>query len=155
MIGAGHRPDCYRRLAASVRPRERLTVSQWADRHRILSSKQASMPGRWRTRVNPLLEEIMDCLSATSPVKEIVVIKSNQVGVTEAMINALGYIMHHAPGPAMVLMPTACRCEKAAVIFSPPKGRPSTLRRSGPGAHSTPSLTMLQPASASSWPNAS
>ena len=100
------RARCYRILEASVRPRERLVVSEWADRHRILSSKQSSMSGRWRTAVNPLLGEIMDALSATSPVREIVVQKSNQVGITEAMVNALGYIMHHAPGPAMVLMPT-------------------------------------------------
>ncbi len=106
MIGTGRRSDCYRRLAAAVRPRERLSVSTWADRHRILSSKQSSLPRRWRTRINPLLEEIMDCLSATSPVKELVLMKSNQTGATESMVNALGYIMHHAPGPAMVLMPT-------------------------------------------------
>ena len=100
------KPHCYRKLSAAVRPRERLTVSDWADRHRLLSTKQSSMPGRWRTAINPLLAEIMDCLSANSPVQEIVVMKSNQVGVTEAMVNALGYIMAHAPGPAMVLMPT-------------------------------------------------
>jgi phage terminase large subunit GpA-like protein len=100
------RPHCYRVLANAVRPRERLTVSDWADRHRILSTKQSSMSGRWRTSVNPLLGEIMDALSATSPVRELVVMKSNQVGITEAMVNALGYIMHHAPGPCMVLMPT-------------------------------------------------
>jgi phage terminase large subunit GpA-like protein len=48
----------------------------------------------------------MDCLGATSPVREIVIMKSNQVGVTEAMVNAIGYVMDHAPGPMMVLMPT-------------------------------------------------
>lgn len=53
-----------------------------------------------------MLAEVMDCLSTTSDVRELVIMKSSQVGVTEAMVNALGYIMHHAPGPAMVLMPT-------------------------------------------------
>jgi len=100
------RAHCYARLTAAVRPRERLSVSQWADRHRVLTTKQSGVPGRWRTAVNPMLQEIMDCLGVASPVREIVVMKSNQVGVTEAMINGLGYIMHHAPGPAMVLMPT-------------------------------------------------
>ncbi len=100
------RPHCYRRLAAAVKPRERLSVSAWADRHRVISSKQSGMPGRWRTAVNPVLREIMDTLSLNSPVHEVVIKKGNQAGVTEAMINALGYTMHHAPGPAMVLMPT-------------------------------------------------
>lgn len=48
----------------------------------------------------------MDCLSVHSPVDEIVIMKSSQVGVTELTINWLGYIMEHAPAPAMVLMPT-------------------------------------------------
>ena len=100
------RSECYRVLASSVRPKERLAVSEWADRHRMLSSKQSGMPGRWSTDVNPILREIMDCLGDRSPVLEIVIMKSNQVGVTEAMVNGIGYFMHHAPGPAMVLMPT-------------------------------------------------
>ena len=97
---------CLSRLARAVKPRDRLTVSQWADRHRVLSSKQSGERGRWRTSRNPILREIMDCLSATSPVREVVVMKSSQVGATDAMVNAIGYTMHHAPSPTMVLMPT-------------------------------------------------
>src|SRR5574340_924538 len=97
---------CLERLARAVKPRDRLTVSDWADRHRVLSSKQSGERGRWRTSRNPILREIMDCLSATSQVREVVVMKSSQVGVTEAMVNAIGYTMHHAPAPMMVLMPT-------------------------------------------------
>jgi phage terminase large subunit GpA-like protein len=97
---------CYAHLAAGTRPRDRLTVSDWADRYRVLSSKQSGERGRWRTSRNPILREIMDCLSATSQVREIVVMKSSQVGVTEAMINKIGYNMDHAPCPTMVLMPT-------------------------------------------------
>ena len=29
-----------------------LTVSEWADRHRMLSSKASSEPGRWRSGVS-------------------------------------------------------------------------------------------------------
>ena len=39
-----------------------LTVSEWADRHRMLSSKSSSEPGRWRTARTPYLKDIMDCL---------------------------------------------------------------------------------------------
>ena len=90
----------------AVRPRGRLTVSQWADNHRILTSKGSGETGRWRTSRNPMLREIMDCLSTHSPVREVWVCKSSKVGVTEASVNWLGYITDHAPGPAMVLMPT-------------------------------------------------
>lgn len=93
--------------ARSVRPRGRLTVSQWSDNHRVLSSKEGSEAGRWRTSRNPMLREIMDCLSLHSPVREIWVIKSSQVGVTAGpFINTIGYTMEYAPGPLMVLMPT-------------------------------------------------
>ena len=99
-------PYCLNRLAAATQPRDRLTVSAWADKYRHLSSKQAGESGRWRTDRNPILREIMDCLSVFSPVREIVVMKSSQVGVTEAMINKIGYNMTYAPCPTMVLMPT-------------------------------------------------
>jgi len=97
---------CYQTLATATRPRDRLTVSQWADRHRWLSSKQSGEAGRWRTARNPILREIMDCLSLHSTVDEIVIMKSSQVGITEATVNWLGYIIEHAQAPAMVLMPT-------------------------------------------------
>lgn len=103
-------PSARHLMAASasraVRPRGRLTVSQWADNHRILSSKGSGEVGRWRTARNPMLREIMDCLSLHSPVREIWIMKSSQVGVTELSVNWLGYTMEYAPGPAMVLMPT-------------------------------------------------
>lgn len=97
---------CYQKLAHACKPRDRLTVSGWADRHRWLSSKQSGESGRWRTSRNPVLREIMDCVSVHSPVREMVVMKSSQCGVTEATVNWLGYIVEHAPAPSMVLMPT-------------------------------------------------
>ena len=97
---------CYGVLARACKPRDRLTVSAWADRHRWLSSKQAGESGRWRTSRNPMLREIMDCLSVHSREDELVIMKSSQVGITEATINWLGYIVEHAPAPVMVLMPT-------------------------------------------------
>lgn len=97
---------CLTILRQSVAPRRALPVSAWADDHRYLSGKQSGERGRWRTARTPFLREIMDCLSAGSRVTDIVVMKSSQVGVTEATVNWLGYIMDHAPAPTMVMMPT-------------------------------------------------
>jgi phage terminase large subunit GpA-like protein len=102
-LGLAH---CLTVAAAAIAPRRALSVSQWADEHRVLSGKQAGERGRWRTSRNPILREIMDAMSATSRVTDIWVMKSSQVGVTEATVNFLGYTMHHAPAPVMVLMPT-------------------------------------------------
>jgi len=101
-----HLAHCYTLLRHAVAPRRALTVSQWADDHRILSGKQASERGRWRTARNPILREIMDACSANSRVRDIAIMKSSQVGVTEAMVNVIGYTLDHAPCPAMVLLPT-------------------------------------------------
>lgn len=83
-----------------------LSVSEWADRHRVLSSKASSEPGRWRTARTPYLKAIMDCLSPTSPVERVVFMKGAQVGATETGSNWIGYVIHHAPGPMMAVWPT-------------------------------------------------
>ncbi|UZR28095.1 phage terminase large subunit family protein [Methylococcus mesophilus] len=83
-----------------------LTVSKWADRHRVLSSKASAEPGRWRTARTPYLREIMDCLSPASPVERVVFMKGAQLGATEMGSNWIGFCVHHAPGPMMAVWPT-------------------------------------------------
>ncbi|KAF0122887.1 MAG: bacteriophage-like protein [Xanthobacteraceae bacterium] len=41
-----------------LKPDPLLTVSEWADRYRVLSSKSASEPGRWRTARTPYLRRL-------------------------------------------------------------------------------------------------
>ncbi|KAA3624451.1 MAG: hypothetical protein DWQ08_10345, partial [Proteobacteria bacterium] len=83
-----------------------LTVSEWADRYRVLSPKSAAEPGRWRTERTPYLREILDYLSVSSPVQRVVCMKGAQVGITEAGTNWIGYVIHVAPGPMMAVSPT-------------------------------------------------
>jgi len=83
-----------------------LSLSEWSDRHRMLSSKASAEPGRWRTSRTPYLKEIMDCLSPTSPAERVVFMKGAQLGATEAGTNWIGYVIHHAPGPMMAVWPT-------------------------------------------------
>jgi phage terminase large subunit GpA-like protein len=89
-----------------VRPDPRITVSEWADRYRTLTTRSSAEPGQWRTARTPYLREIQDCLSSTSPVERLVFMKGSQVGGTEVGNNWLGYIIDHCPGPTMVVMPT-------------------------------------------------
>lgn len=92
-------------MSRALAPRKPLTVSQWADLERRLSSKGSAEPGRWRTDRNPPLREPMDCLSARSSVKDVVLMFPIQFGKTEVAVNALGYSMDHNPGPIMVTLP--------------------------------------------------
>ncbi|MBX6322961.1 MAG: phage terminase large subunit family protein [Rhodospirillaceae bacterium] len=89
-----------------LRPDPALTVSEWADRNRWLSPRASAEPGRYRTDRTPYMREIMDALSPTHPARRIVVMKSAQVGFTEAGNCWLGYIIHHAPGPVLAVQPT-------------------------------------------------
>lgn len=99
-------------IAQAIRPREALTVSQWADRHRILSSKTSPFPGEWRTARNPPLREIMDCMSARSTVREIVAKLPIQDGKSEVAVNAIGYWMAHHPAPILVALPGEVSLDK-------------------------------------------
>lgn len=92
--------------AEGIRPDPQILVSEWADQYRRLPQKSSAEPGPWRTSRTPYLREIMDSLSATSPVEEVVFMKGAQVGGSEAILNCLGYLIDHSPGPAMIVQPT-------------------------------------------------
>jgi phage terminase large subunit GpA-like protein len=89
-----------------LRPEQPLTVSEWADRYRKLSSKASAEPGPWRTDRTPYLREPMDCLSSESTVQRVVMMFAAQTGKTEAGSNWLGYVIDHAPGPMLCVQPT-------------------------------------------------
>jgi phage terminase large subunit GpA-like protein len=91
---AGHQPD------------PDLTVSEWADEHRVLSGRAAAEPGRYRTDRTPYLREIMDRLSPRDPTQRISFIKGAQVGGSESGNNWMGFCIHHAPGPMMAVQPS-------------------------------------------------
>jgi phage terminase large subunit GpA-like protein len=95
--------DAFR---AGLQPDPYLTVSEWADEHRMLSQKAASEPGPWRTARTPYLREIQDSLSPSSSIQRVVFMAGAQVGKTETGNNWMGFIVHHAPGPMMIVQPT-------------------------------------------------
>lgn len=89
----------------ALKPDPELNVWQWADEHRVLSRVSSAEHGRWRTSRTPYLRKIMEDLSTSSPVQEVYFMKGAQVGATELGNNWLGYIMDHAPGPTLMVMP--------------------------------------------------
>lgn len=83
-----------------------LTVSEWANKYRVLPQKGAAEPGPYRTDRTPYMREVMDCLSATSPVQEVILMAGAQVGKSEAGNNWIGYTIDFAPGPMLMVQPT-------------------------------------------------
>ena len=74
--------------------------------HRWLSSRASAEPGRYRTARTPYLRAIMDALSPGHPAQRISFMKAAQVGATEAGNNWIGFVIHHAPGPMLAVLPT-------------------------------------------------
>jgi phage terminase large subunit GpA-like protein len=93
-------------FSQGLRPESQLTVSEWADKYRLLSQRASAEAGRWRTARTPYLREIMDALSSSSPYERVVFMKGAQIGGTECGNNFVGYVIHHAPGPIMSIQPT-------------------------------------------------
>ncbi|WP_092500325.1 phage terminase large subunit family protein [Meinhardsimonia xiamenensis] len=91
---------------SGLAPDPRQTVSEWADRHRILPQRAAAEPGPYRTARTPYLREVMDELSPMSPARKVVFMKGAQIGATEVGNNWIGYIMHRAAAPVLAVQPT-------------------------------------------------
>ncbi|HMF46064.1 MAG TPA: phage terminase large subunit family protein, partial [Candidatus Udaeobacter sp.] len=87
------------------RPPPRLTLSEWADRYRILSSESSAEPGQWITAKAPYEREIMDAIS-NSEVPRIAIQKASQMGITDCLLNAIGYLIDQDPCPILMVQPT-------------------------------------------------
>ena len=88
------------------RPPSRLPMSEWADRHRVLSSESSAEPGQWVTAKAPYEREIMDAISNPFCPK-VVVQKAAQIGITDtAILNPIGYFIDVDPCPILVVQPT-------------------------------------------------
>lgn len=103
---SGALPDVGAAFRRGIKPRDLISVAEWADRHRELKSG-TNAPGPWRTELTPYLREIMDALSEHSSVRQVTFVKSSGVGGTEALFNWIGYIMHHLGNKdLLVVQPT-------------------------------------------------
>lgn len=99
-----------------LRPEPRLSVSQWADKCRVLSTISTAEPGVWRTSRTPYLREIMDKLGVSDAVQEVIVMKGAQVGLTEAGNNWIGYTIEVSPCPFLAVQPTKDMAERNSKI---------------------------------------
>lgn len=93
-------------LLDGLRPIPLLTVSEWSDKYRYLTTESSPEPGPWSTSRTPYLREIMDCLSPSVPVNDVIVAKGVQLGLTESGMNACGCYIDIDPCPIMYVMPT-------------------------------------------------
>lgn len=82
-----------------------LTVSQWADANRRLSSESSAEPGQWTTDRAPYQRGLMDAINDPT-IREIWFMKSAQVGWTEILNNVIGYFVDQDAAPMLLVQPT-------------------------------------------------
>ena len=103
----------FSKICNVLAPPPKLTIDEWADQKRILSSKTSAEPGRWNTDRVPFQREVMRAIS--DPRTEMVVLMyAAQLSKTETLLNVFGYYADYEPAPIMFLMPT----QKAAEDFA-------------------------------------
>lgn len=105
MIGLADPSQAIEYFLKGLTPDPIETISEWADQHMVLPSWNAE-PGRWRTSRTPYLREIMDVLSPSSPIREVVFMKPAQIGGTEAGKNWVGFTIHRAPSTMLLVEPS-------------------------------------------------
>lgn len=88
-----------------LRPPPDLTVSQWADANRRLSSESSPEPFAWRTARAEYQRGIMDAFSDPRN-RRVVVMSSAQVGKTSIIENVVGFHIDRDPSPILVVEPT-------------------------------------------------
>lgn len=92
-------------IGVSLRPPTKLTVSQWADRYRQLSSESSAEAGRWSTSRAEYQRGMMDAVSDPR-LETVVLMTAAQVGKTELINNVVGFHIHQDPAPMLVVQPT-------------------------------------------------
>jgi len=102
---------------------ERLWISDWADKYRMVPSKSSPEAGQWRTSRTPYAAEPMNELSSMSRTQEVVIMAASQVMKTEVLLNWVFESIDQDPGPMMVVQPT----EKAVKDFVSQRLDPAIL----------------------------
>ncbi|HUT55113.1 MAG TPA: phage terminase large subunit family protein, partial [bacterium] len=91
--------------AATLEPREKRTVVQWAADERVLDPLTAPIPGRFNWDYTPFWIE--PALAMSDPeVRAVIIQKPAQCGGTELTNNVVGWAIDENPVPMMVIMPS-------------------------------------------------
>jgi phage terminase large subunit GpA-like protein len=93
-------------LLSVLQPPPKITISEWAEKERVVSSEETSVPGDWHSDRAPYTVGIMDAISDPK-IEQVVVMCAAQMGKTNAgILNPIGYYITYDPCPIMVVQPT-------------------------------------------------
>ena len=97
--------------AQVLEPPPDMTVTQWAERYRVLSAVDSAAAGRFSCDERPYQRGIMDACSKPR-IQYVTVAGPSQWGKTQILNNIVWSRIHLKPGPIMVVAPTIHSVEK-------------------------------------------
>lgn len=109
-------------LAKASQPLENLTITEHAERYRVVSEDSGSpWPGPFRISRTPYLREPQDCLHPDHPARRVTARWAAQLAKSTAIENWFCFIVDQAPGSMLVVLPTG----EEAVKFNRVKLQPT------------------------------
>lgn len=118
----------FSRAFANYRPPEAMTVSQWAEKYRVLSRESSAEAGPWRNSRTPYMVEIMDAFDDPR-VHDIAVVAMSQTGKSELELNIIGKIIHQDPSSILYIQPDLGEARKFSTMRVAPMIRDSKVLR--------------------------
>ena len=92
-------------LKETMKPPPKLSISEWADQYRQLSSESSAEAGRWSTSRAEYQRGMMDAVSDKT-IETVVLMTAAQIGKTELINNVVGFHISQDPAPMLVVQPT-------------------------------------------------
>ncbi len=94
----------------TLKPRPKLTGSEWSDQYRFVAPGTSPEPGKWRTSRVPYMKEPLDMATSHS-VEKVVIMAASQVAKSELLMNVMGYYIDQEPSSIMMIQPTVENAE--------------------------------------------
>jgi phage terminase large subunit GpA-like protein len=91
-------------IRARFQPPPRMSILEWADEFRYLSTESSAEPGKYSSARAPYQREPMEVIGDPR-VRRIVLMWASQLGKSLIIENAIGRAIHLRPGPILLLQP--------------------------------------------------
>ena len=91
-------------LANVLKPREKMSISEWAEENMILPAG-SNEPGKFRVKNMPFQKEILDAI-ADPQIIDVSIMSSAQVGKTTILLCGIGYYIDYEPSTQLLVLPT-------------------------------------------------
>lgn len=93
-------------ISKAIKPDPRHTVTEWADKFRVLTTEASAEAGKFRTSRTPYVKEIADSCSPSVDCAEVKVMKGTQIGLSTTADNVAMCYLDLYPCPILYIVPT-------------------------------------------------